>query len=100
MCILEGFGLFNHLFSQVLLAVSHDFIVMKCTYLRNECESNGFYSKFTGVLITTWPPMNCKNLNNDLPKPQNKHHKKRYKNVTHCFIFSGKELPIIWLTIS
>ena len=33
-------------------------------------------------------------------KPQNKHHKKRHKNVMHCFILNGKELPIHYSTIA
>ena len=33
-------------------------------------------------------------------KPQNKHHKKRHKNVTQCFILNGKELPIYHSTIA
>ena len=36
----------------------------------------------------------------DCEKPQNKHHKKRYKNVTHCFILNGKELLIHYSTIA
>ena len=35
----------------------------------------------------------------DLSMPHNEHRKKNVKkNVTHCFILIGKELPIHWLT--
>ena len=33
-------------------------------------------------------------------KPHNKHHNKGHKNVTHCFILNGKELPIHYSTIA
>ena len=36
----------------------------------------------------------------DCEKPQNKHHKKPLKNVTHGFILNGKELPIHYSTIA
>ena len=59
------------------------------------------YAKIlTGVSVTTWPPMNCKISLKDLSKPQDKHHKNVMKNVTHCLILNGKELPIHWLTIA
>ena len=36
----------------------------------------------------------------DCDRPQNKHHKKRHKNVMRCFILNEKELPIYYSTIA